>query len=70
VEEMSGLVPLLLLDEVAAHLDFKRRISLFECLEKLGGQAWLTGAEAAVFSNLSGKAQIFCVSPGHAVQDD
>lgn len=70
VEEMSGVAPLLLLDEIAAHLDFKRRLSLFEGLEKRAGQAWLTGADPALFASLSGKAQMFRVSPGKADRDN
>ena len=42
--------PILLLDEVAAHLDPKRRAALFERLANKGGQVWLTGTEQALFS--------------------
>lgn len=47
--------PLLLLDEVSAHLDESRRHSLYEILESLGGQVWLTGTDAALFHNLDGR---------------
>jgi DNA replication and repair protein RecF len=53
--------PILLLDEVAAHLDPARRRGLFEELCALGGQAWLSGTDAAVFAPLGERAQFFTV---------
>ena len=53
--------PILLLDEVAAHLDPARRRGLFEQLCALGAQAWLTGTDAAVFAPLGERAQFFTV---------
>jgi DNA replication and repair protein RecF len=53
--------PLLLLDEVAAHLDPERRRALLEELCALGAQAWLTGTDAAVFAPLGARAQFFTV---------
>jgi len=53
--------PLLLLDEVAAHLDETRRAALFEYIIDLGAQAWLTGTEAGLFAALRGRAQFFNV---------
>jgi DNA replication and repair protein RecF len=53
--------PLLLLDEVAAHLDAARRAALFEALCALGAQAWLTGTDAATFAPLGERAQFFIV---------
>nr|WP_255696980.1 DNA replication/repair protein RecF [Sandaracinobacteroides sayramensis] len=50
--ERSGRVPLLLLDEAAAHLDPERRRALFQRVSALGGQAWLTGTDAALFEGL------------------
>jgi DNA replication and repair protein RecF len=64
VASMSGLAPLVLLDEVAAHLDPRRRAGLFERLEALGGQVWMTGADPALFSDLRGRADLFQVVPG------
>ena len=64
VATMSGIAPLVLLDEVAAHLDPRRRAGLFERLESLGSQVWLTGADPAVFADLHGRAEIFAVVPG------
>ena len=49
---MSGLAPLVLLDEVAAHLDPRRRAGLFEALDALPGQVWMTGADPALFAEL------------------
>ena len=51
--------PLLLLDEVVAHLDETRRESLFEEIENLGIQAWFTGTDESVFLALGEKAQFF-----------
>ena len=48
--------PILLLDEVAAHLDPSRRAALFDEITALGLQAWLTGTEAALFQGLAGRA--------------
>jgi DNA replication and repair protein RecF len=53
--------PILLLDEVAAHLDGERRAALFEALHDLGAQAWLTGTDAATFAPLGARAQFFLV---------
>ncbi len=57
-----GSVPLLLLDEVAAHLDQRRRSALFEELLGLGAQVWMTGTETEVFRPLAGEAQFFRVA--------
>src|SRR3546814_6393832 len=46
VAELAGRRPVLLLDEVAAHLDPRRRAALFERLAAGGGQVWMTGTEA------------------------
>jgi DNA replication and repair protein RecF len=53
--------PILLLDEVAAHLDGERRAALFEALHGLGAQAWLTGTDAATFAPLGDRAQFLLV---------
>ncbi|TPJ52883.1 DNA replication/repair protein RecF [Mesorhizobium sp. B2-7-1] len=62
--EMSGLTPILLLDEIAAHLDAGRRAALFSILEELNCQAFMTGTDAALFSSLEGKAQFLTVDHG------
>jgi len=57
----KGFVPLLLLDEVAAHLDEARREQLFAQLLALGGQVWLTGTDAEIFAPLRGHGRFFSV---------
>ncbi len=56
-----GSFPLLLLDEIAAHLDETRREALFGEILKLGIQAWMTGTDIALFAPLKGEAQFFGV---------
>jgi DNA replication and repair protein RecF len=58
----NGLCPLLLLDEIAAHLDSLRRAALFDEILELGAQAWLTGTDVEFFAPLRGKAQLFEVA--------
>lgn len=62
--EMSGLAPILLLDEIAAHLDAGRRAALFSILEELNCQAFMTGTDTALFSSLAGRAQFLTVDHG------
>ncbi len=62
VAEMSGIAPIALMDEIAAHFDPRRRAALFDALERLGGQVFLTGADPAAFASLEGRAQAFEVS--------
>ncbi|RWC32245.1 MAG: DNA replication/repair protein RecF [Mesorhizobium sp.] len=62
--EMSGMTPILLLDEIAAHLDSGRRAALFSILEDLNCQAFMTGTDAALFSSLKGRAQFLTVDHG------
>ena len=64
VAEMTGIVPLLLLDEVVAHLDPNRRKALFEELQKLGAQVWMTGADPAAFADIGTSGEIFDVESG------
>ena len=52
VAERRGSRPVLLMDEVAAHLDPLRRAALFERLARSGGQIWLTGTERALFEGI------------------
>ena len=56
-----GAPPVLLLDEVAAHLDAGRRAALFAELLALGGQSWLTGTDEVSFAGLAERAQCFQV---------
>ena len=53
----TGTIPLLLLDEVVAHLDEARRSALFNELLKLKIQAWLTGTDVSLFEGLQDNAQ-------------
>ncbi|MGI9500369.1 MAG: DNA replication/repair protein RecF [Geminicoccaceae bacterium] len=59
---LNRKLPILLLDEVAAHLDSERRRNLFDELTALGTQAWLTGTDAAVFQPFGQRAQYFTVN--------
>jgi DNA replication and repair protein RecF len=59
---LKSRAPLLLLDEVAAHLDPARRAALFGEILRLGAQTWLTGTDAALFEGLRGHAQFFSVA--------
>lgn len=63
-ERQDGLAPILLLDEVTAHLDEHRRAALFAELLHLGSQAWMTGTDRAAFSALGGKATMLEVTEG------
>jgi DNA replication and repair protein RecF len=56
-----GEPPILLLDEVVAHLDGARRAALFDEIAALGAQAWLTGTDDELFMALRGRAQFFRV---------
>ncbi|MBT5110637.1 MAG: DNA replication and repair protein RecF, partial [Rhodospirillaceae bacterium] len=55
----NGVTPLLLLDEVAAHLDAERRRALFADILEQGAQAWLTGADTALFDEISPRDAAF-----------
>jgi DNA replication and repair protein RecF len=59
-----GEVPILLLDEVAAHLDRARREALFAEIAASRGQAWLTGTDRNLFDGMSGTAQFLTVTDG------
>lgn len=56
-----GAPPILLLDEVAAHLDEGRRAALYDLLGSLGGQVWMTGTDASLFDAIQSTAQFFHV---------
>jgi DNA replication and repair protein RecF len=68
--EISGMTPILLLDEIAAHLDAGRRAALFSILEDLACQTFMTGTDAALFSSLKGRAQFLTVDHGTAGPTD
>lgn len=62
--ELSGIKPILLLDEIAAHLDSQRRQALFDLLDDLGAQTFMTGTDQALFRDLEGRAAFFSVQDG------
>jgi DNA replication and repair protein RecF len=61
---MTGVAPVLLLDEVVAHLDPARRGALYEALQRLGAQVWMTGADPAAFGEIADRAEVFTVQGG------
>lgn len=68
VADMTGITPLLLLDEVVAHLDPGRRNALFIELAKLGAQVWMTGADPAAFADIGASGEVFDVDSGRIVR--
>jgi len=64
IKQMTGFAPLLLLDELIAHLDPSRRAALYDALSLLGAQVWMTGADPAAFGDIVGRAQVFLVRGG------
>jgi DNA replication and repair protein RecF len=66
----GGRAPLLLLDEIAAHLDARRRVALFEEILALGAQAWITGTDLSLFENLASRADIFVVEASHLTRQN
>ena len=70
IAEARGFAPLLLLDEVAAHLDQTRREALFAALATLPAQSFLTGTDPEVFRPLQGVADRFRATPGKLLPED
>jgi DNA replication and repair protein RecF len=64
IKDMTGFAPLLLLDEVIAHLDPQRRTALYDALRNLGAQVWMTGADPAAFGEIMTEGQVFDVRNG------
>ena len=64
IAEMTGFSPILLLDEVVAHLDPARRRALHGELAQLGGQVWMTGADPVLFAEIDAGAAMVEVSSG------
>ena len=64
----DGMAPLLLLDEIAAHLDVMRRAALFEEIADLGAQAWMTGTDLSLFDGA--RAEIFLVENGQFTRQE
>ncbi|MTI44697.1 DNA replication and repair protein RecF [Roseibium hamelinense] len=65
-KSMTGSPPVLLLDEVAAHLDPNRREALFEKLHAMGGQVFMTGTDAGLFEALPASGEIFSIDNSRA----
>jgi DNA replication and repair protein RecF len=65
IAEMTGSAPILLLDEVVAHLDPSRRLALHGELAQLGAQVWMTGADPALFVEIESQATLVEVHSGH-----
>jgi len=63
-ERRDGLAPILLLDEISAHLDEARRAALFAEILRLDAQAWMTGTDVAAFAALAGAARFHQVEGG------
>lgn len=68
VSAMSGLAPLILLDEIAAHFDPIRRDALFRVTESLEGQIWFSGADPLLFKAIETRALMLTVVPGLGIQ--
>jgi DNA replication and repair protein RecF len=68
IGEMSGFSPVLLLDEVVAHLDPARRRALYDWLEQLNAQVWMTGADPATFADIAPRAEMIEIAPGRATR--
>jgi DNA replication and repair protein RecF len=64
IAEMTGFAPILLLDEIVAHLDPARRAALHVELAQLGGQVWMTGADPALFTEVGDDAMVIEVESG------
>jgi DNA replication and repair protein RecF len=60
----GGAAPMLLLDEITAHLDPVRRLALFDEISRLGCQAWMTGTDQKAFADLARRAQFLAVEEG------
>ena len=63
-ERQEGAAPILLLDEITAHLDADRRAALFDEILHLGAQAWMTGTDKNAFEALVGRARFWAVEEG------
>jgi len=64
IAAMTGFPPVLLLDEVVAHLDPSRRRALHQELAQVGAQVWMTGADPALFVEVADDATMVEVSSG------
>jgi DNA replication and repair protein RecF len=64
ITEMTGSTPVLLLDEIVAHLDPGRRGALHGELTELGAQVWMTGADPALFAEIADRATMLEIRAG------
>jgi DNA replication and repair protein RecF len=70
VGDMAGFPPILLLDEVAAHLDENRCAALYEMIDALGCQAWMTGTHRDLFKALDNQANFIKVEDGNIIAEN
>ncbi|MEL6920871.1 MAG: DNA replication/repair protein RecF [Pseudomonadota bacterium] len=66
---VSGHAPIMLFDEIAAHLDADRRAALFDKIDTIGGQAFMTGTDRNLFDALGDRGQRFRVDAGSVTDD-
>ncbi|MBL0848700.1 MAG: DNA replication/repair protein RecF [Candidatus Liberibacter ctenarytainae] len=66
ISNITGFAPILLLDEIAAHLDKNRRNSLFQIVKDMGSQTFITGTDSAMFSSLTETAKFIRISSNQA----
>jgi DNA replication and repair protein RecF len=64
ITEMTGATPVLLLDEIVAHLDPGRRQALYGELGELGAQVWMTGADPALFADIASQVAMLEIRAG------
>jgi DNA replication and repair protein RecF len=70
VSQLTGAAPLVLLDEVAAHLDQHRRQALYRAVASLGSQIWMTGTDRALFDSMPDGALRLHVAQGQVHPDE
>ena len=63
----KGFSPILLFDEIAAHLDKDRVKNLFEQISEIGSQAWLTGTNQYLFHDIISDADFFEINDGKTI---
>lgn len=68
IKQQRGAPPILLFDEVAAHLDENRRGTLFDLLAKIGGQVWMTGTDKMLFNQVENKGSFFTFSAENSLK--
>ena len=69
-QRRNGAAPILLLDEIAAHLDPQRRAALFDEIVALGAQVWMSGTDLEAFAALGRRAQNHRVEDGRVTRLD